>query len=64
VRGRSLLAALLVVVGLVWIGQGLGWLRGSSFMVNDPRWAAVGAVTVVAGAVFAVSARRGPRPGG
>jgi hypothetical protein len=62
VRGRLLFAALLVAVGLVWIGQGLGWLRGTSFMVNDVRWAGAGAVAVVGGAVLALSARRRYRP--
>ena len=38
-RGRLIAASLLVAVGLVWIGQGLGLLRGSSFMVDDVRWA-------------------------
>jgi hypothetical protein len=62
VRGRLVFAALLVAVGLVWIGQGLGWLRGTSFMVNDVRWAGAGVVVVIGGAVLAVSARRRSRP--
>ncbi len=41
-RGRVITATLLVAVGLVWIGQGLGLLRGSSFMVGDVRWAVAG----------------------
>ncbi len=61
-RSRLLFAALLVAVGLVWIGQGLGWLRGTSFMVNDVRWAGAGVVAVVGGAVLALSARRRSRP--
>ena len=62
-RGRWLFAALLIALGLVWIGQGLGMLRGSSFMVDDVRWAAAGGLAVVVGAIVAVSARRRPRPG-
>ena len=61
-RGRMILAMALVAVGLVWIGQGIGLLRGSSFMVDDVRWATLGAVAVVLGAVVALSARRA-RPG-
>jgi hypothetical protein len=57
-RGRLIVGLALLAVGLVWIGQGLGLLRGSSFMVDDPRWAVIGAALVVAGAVVAVSARR------
>jgi drug/metabolite transporter (DMT)-like permease len=46
------LAIALAAVGLVWIGQGLGILRGSGFMVNDVRWAIIGVCLVVAGAVL------------
>jgi len=49
---------LLLLVGLVWVGQGLGLLRGSSFMVDDTRWALAGAAAVVIGAVLLVGARR------
>jgi hypothetical protein len=62
-RGRVITATLLVAVGLVWIGQGLGLLRGSSFMVGDVRWAAAGLVSVALGAAIAVSARRSRRRG-
>jgi hypothetical protein len=57
-RGRLIAAVLLLLVGLVWVGQGLGLLRGSSFMVDDTRWALAGAVAVVIGAVLLVGARR------
>ena len=57
-RGRLIAGVLLSLVGLVWIGQGLGLLRGSSFMVDDMRWAVAGAVAVVIGAVLLVGARR------
>ena len=62
-RGRWLLSVLLVLVGLVWIGQGSGLLAGSSFMVGDPLWAVIGLVLVVAGIVVGVSAHRS-RPHG
>jgi hypothetical protein len=62
-RGRVITATLLVAVGLVWIGQGLGVLRGSSFMVGDLRWAAAGLLAVVIGAAIAISARRSRRRG-
>jgi hypothetical protein len=57
-RGRLIAGVLLLLVGLVWVGQGLGLLRGSSFMVDDTRWALAGAVAVVIGAVLLVGARR------
>ena len=54
----------LLLVGLVWIGQGLGLLRGSSFMVDDVRWAVIGAVLVAGALALAWRrwARRSPRP--
>jgi MYXO-CTERM domain-containing protein len=47
--GRWVVPIVLVAVGLLWIGQGLGLLRGSSFMVDDPRWALIGAALVAVG---------------
>jgi hypothetical protein len=58
-RGRLIFGVLLALVGLVWIGQGLGLLRGSSFMVDDLRWAIAGIVAAVIGVLLVVSARRG-----
>jgi Na+/glutamate symporter len=49
VRTRWIIAAILIVVGAVWIGQGLGLIRGSSFMIDDIRWAIIGAVMLVGG---------------
>ena len=40
---------LLVLLGLVWVGQGLGYIKGS-FMTGAPFWAAMGVVCVLAGA--------------
>ena len=58
-RTRWAVIAVLVLVGLVWIGQGTGLLQGSSFMVGDPFWAIAGVVLVVAGAgLAAVTLRR------
>ena len=57
-RGRLIIGVFLALVGLVWIGQGLGLLRGSSFMVDDVRWAVAGVIAVAIGTVLVVSARR------
>ena len=58
-RTRWAVIAVVVLVGLVWIGQGTGLLQGSSFMVGDPLWAVAGLVLVAAGAALAaVSFRR------
>jgi hypothetical protein len=51
-RGTPVLAFVLMLVGLVWIGQGLGLLRGSSFMVDDVRWAIAGLACVAVGLVI------------
>jgi hypothetical protein len=58
VRTRWILAAVLVLAGLVWIGQGLGILTGSGFMVGDRTWAIIGAVLVVVGVVIGWTAFR------
>jgi hypothetical protein len=55
-RSRWIIAAVLVLVGIVWIGQGTGVIRGSGFMIDDVRWAFAGAALVVCGAVVAVTA--------
>jgi len=51
-RSRAILALVLVALGLVWIGQGIGLLQSSSFMVGDPRWAWIGAGCVAVGLVI------------
>lgn len=48
---RYLIAALIAVVGLIFIGQGLGYIGGSG-MTNQPFWAVVGAVMIVGAGVF------------
>lgn len=60
-RGRMTAGIVVALVGAVWIGQGFGLLRGSSFMVDDPRWAFAGAAAVIAGGVLALSAWRSGR---
>ncbi|TFG67264.1 MAG: hypothetical protein E4H24_06620 [Thermomicrobiales bacterium] len=62
-RTRWIIAAILVVVGAVWIGQGLGLIRSSSFMTDDIRWALVGGGLIIAGLVVGASAVRArPNP--
>ena len=60
-RIRWIIAGILVVVGAIWIGQGMGLFNGSGFMDNNRIWAVIGAVLIVAGVVVgwtAVRARR------
>ena len=51
-RTRAIVATGLAVVGLVWIGQGLGLIRGSSFMVDDPLWAVAGLALLAGGVIL------------
>ncbi len=45
---RLIVAALLVLVGGVWFGQGVGWI-GGSFMTGSAVWAVIGGACVVGG---------------
>ena len=47
------------LVGAVWIGQGLGLIRGQGFMDDDVRWAVIGAVLLVVGDRRSAGARSG-----
>ena len=58
-RARWIVAAVLVLIGLVWIGQGSGVIRGSGFMTDDIRWALIGAILVAVGIVVGWTAFRG-----
>ena len=60
-RTRWIIAAVLLVAGAVWIGQGLGIFHGSGFMDGDTRWAIVGAVLALAGIAVAWTAVRARR---
>ena len=60
-RVRELLALLLALTGLVFIGQGLGLIRGRSFMVDDIAWAWIGLAMVVSAVVALLAARRAGR---
>ena len=57
-RTRWIIATILIVVGAVWIGQGLGLLRGSGFMTDDLRWAIIGGVMLVGGIALGWTAFR------
>jgi hypothetical protein len=50
-----IIGLLLAAVGLVWIGQGTGRIKGS-FMTGEVVWAQVGALCLVAGGVIAAFA--------
>ena len=50
-RPSLIVAVLLALVGLVWLGQGTG-LIGGSVMSGSSFWAVVGAVLLVAAAIL------------
>lgn len=56
----TVFGALLVLIGLVWIGQGSGYFPypASSFMINQSPWMLRGAIAAVAGFVLIFAARR------
>jgi hypothetical protein len=49
VRVLFALGGLFLVVGVIWLGQGVG-LIGGSFMTGEAVWAVIGAVSIVFGA--------------
>jgi len=53
-RWRLVVAAVLLIVGGLWIGQGTGTVGGSA-MSGQSMWAIVGAVLVVAGLAIGIS---------
>jgi hypothetical protein len=59
-RFRLAIAVVMLLVGLLWIGQGTGLLGGSA-MSSQIIWALVGVVLVVGAAGVAWTARRTAR---
>jgi hypothetical protein len=55
VRIRWFIIVALGLVGLVWIGQGTGFIRGQGFMTDDLRWAAIGVVLVIVALVMGLN---------
>jgi hypothetical protein len=55
----TIAGVLLVLMGAVWILQGINVLPGS-FMTGQTKWAVYGGITAVIGIVLIVLARRGP----
>jgi glucose dehydrogenase len=45
---KGIVGVVLVLIGLVWIGQGTGLLPGS-FMTGQRQWAVIGLVLLIVG---------------
>ncbi len=58
-RSRLVIAVLLVLVGLAWIGQGLDLVKGSG-MSGSSFWAIVGLVLIALAGLILVRERRRP----
>ena len=58
---RLIVAVMLALVGVVWVGQGSGPIGGSA-MSGSAFWGVVGAILLVAAAVIVgLEVRRAPR---
>jgi len=53
--GLTVIGGLVALAGAVWIGQGLGYIKGS-FMTGDVHWFWIGSATLVIGAALALVA--------
>ncbi len=62
-RALMIVGAILAVVGLFWLGQGMGIIRwpASSFMIDQYLWVVTGSVTGALGLLLLLIARRLPR---
>jgi hypothetical protein len=52
------MAAVIALVGLVFVAQGLGAPIGHSFMIGDLRWTAIGLAMLAGAALYAWRTRR------
>lgn len=56
-RTLSIFGILMVLMGVVWTGQGLGYIEGS-FMTGSATWTVIGPITAAAGLALTYLARR------
>lgn len=59
----AVIGVLMALMGLLWIGQGLGTVAwpASSFMIGQKQWVDYGSALAVAGLLVLLLARRLPR---
>ena len=56
-RARWVIGGVVCFIGLLWIGQGIGWI-GGSFMTGKAIWAVIGTVVVLFGIAVVGKPRR------
>jgi hypothetical protein len=57
-KALAVFAILIGLIGIVWLGQGLGYIHGS-VMTNDSKWAIIGgALIAVSFGIFIFGRRR------
>lgn len=61
-RVLFVLAGVFFVIGVIWLGQGVG-LIGGSFMTGEAVWAVIGGVCIVIAAFLVRTGLRWRRPG-
>jgi hypothetical protein len=54
---RRIIGIVLCLIGVVWIGQGIGTIKGS-FMTGQAFWAVMGGLALLFGITLLRSARR------
>ncbi|HEX3937281.1 MAG TPA: hypothetical protein VHX43_07225 [Xanthobacteraceae bacterium] len=56
----TIVGVILLLAGLVWMGQGSGYFPypAESFMISEVQWVYYGGITAVIGLVLIVLARR------
>jgi hypothetical protein len=54
------LGILALLMGLLWIGQGLGYVRwpASSFMIDERQWSVRGVILALGGVLLIFAGRR------
>jgi uncharacterized membrane protein HdeD (DUF308 family) len=58
---RGVIGVLLILIGLVWVGQGIDLITDSPVMSGKPLWAVIGLVVLVVGIVLLRTALRSKR---
>jgi hypothetical protein len=59
------LGVVAILLGLLWVGQGLNLIPGS-FMTGDPKWFVIGAIVTLVGVLLLIAGlgtSRRARPG-